>query len=84
MVTGSAVLVKYWPAAVKEQMVVSVGHWMQFLSARVTVVENGTDWRTPVLTLEMETPVVYKPGDTEVLRYLDGGKLRIMGTITFP
>ena len=84
MVTGSAVLVKYWPAAVKEQMVVSVGHWMQFLSARVTVVENGADWRTPVLTLEMETPVVYKPGDTAVLHYLDGGKLRIMGTITFP
>ena len=83
-ITGSAVLVKYWPVAVKELMVVSVGHWMQFLSARVTVVENGADWHTPTLTLEMETPIVYKPGDTAVLHYLDGGKLRIMGTITFP
>ena len=83
-VTVQAELVKYWPSAVKEQMVVSVGHWMQFLAARVTTVENGSDWHKPVLTLEMETPLVYKPGDTAVLHYLDGGKLRIMGTIVLP
>lgn len=75
---------KYWPAAVKEQMVISVGHWMQFLAARVTAVDNGSDWHKPVLTIEMETPLVYKPGDKAVLHYLDGGKLRIMGTIVLP
>ena len=83
-VTGQAHLVKYWPTAVKDQMVVSIGHWMQFLSARVVAVENGADWHNPVLTLELETPIVYKPGDTAVLHYLDGGKLRIMGTILLP
>jgi selenocysteine-specific translation elongation factor len=83
-VTGQAELVKYWPGAVKEQMVVSLGHWMQFLAARVAMVDNGSDWHHPVLTLEMETPVVYKPGDKAVLHYLDGGKLRIMGTIVLP
>lgn len=83
-VTAQAHLVKYWPSAVKDQMVVSVGHWMQFLSARVTAVENGSDWHNPVLTLELETPLVYKPGNTAVLHYLDGGKLRIMGTIVLP
>lgn len=83
-VTGKVELVKYWPAPLKEQMVVSIGHWMQFLAARVTVVENGADWHTPTLTLELETPIVYKPGDKAVLHYLDGGKLRIMGTILLP
>lgn len=84
MITAQAELVKYWPSAVKEQMVVSVGHWMQFLAARVTAVENGADWHKPVLTFAMETPLVYKPGDTAVLHYLDGGKLRIMGTVVLP
>ena len=83
-VTGDARLVKYWPSEIKEQMVVSVGHWMQFLSARITKVDNGSDWHVPKLTLEMETPLVYKPGDTAVIHYLDGGKLRIVGTIKLP
>ncbi|MDR3102427.1 MAG: elongation factor Tu [Methanocalculaceae archaeon] len=83
-VTAQAELVKYWPAAIKEQMMVSVGHWMQFLPARVTAVNNGADWHKPTITLETETPIVYKPGDRAVLHYLDGGKLRIIGTITFP
>ena len=30
VVTGDARLVKYWPSEIKEQMVISVGHWMQF------------------------------------------------------
>lgn len=79
--TCKASLVKYWPAAIKDQMVVSIGHWMQFLSARITAVDNGTDWHNPTLTIEFETPLVYKPGDTAVIHYLDGGKLRIVGTL---
>ncbi len=84
VITGQAHLVKYWPSEIKEQMVVSLGHWMQFVSARVTVVDNGADWHNPKLTIEMETPLVYKPGDSAVLHYLDGGKLRVMGTIILP
>lgn len=78
---GKAKLVKYWPSAFKEQMVVSLGHWMQFLSARVTAVDNGDDWHNPTLTIELETPIIFKPGDTAVIHYLDGGKLRIAGTV---
>jgi selenocysteine-specific translation elongation factor len=84
MITAQANLVKYWPSEMKEQMMVSVGHWMQFLAARVTAVDNGVDWRKPMLTLEMETPLVYKPGNRAILHHLDGGKLRIMGTILLP
>jgi selenocysteine-specific translation elongation factor len=83
-ITGDARLVKYWPGEIKEQMVVSIGHWMQFLSARITKVENGSDWHAPKLTLELDTPLVYKPGDSAVIHYLDGGKLRVVGTIRLP
>lgn len=80
IMTVKALLVKYWPAELKEQMVISIGHWMQFIPARITAVDNGTDWHNPTLTLETETPLVFKIGDNAVLHYLDGGKLRIIGT----
>ncbi len=80
-ITCEAYLVKYWPAELQEQMVISLGHWMQFLSARIAKVNNGGDWHHPTITLELETPLVFKPGDTAVLHYLDGGKLRIVGTV---
>ena len=81
-VTGKAQLVKYWPAALKEGMVLYAGHWMQFLPARLekSVVEN--DWRMPVLTLSMEKALVYPHGARVVLHYLEGGKLRVVGFMT--
>jgi selenocysteine-specific translation elongation factor len=79
---GRAQLVKYWPAPLKEGMVLYAGHWMQFLPARVekTVVEG--DWRMPQLTLSSEKPLVYPPGARVVLHYLEGGKLRVVGSMT--
>jgi len=78
-ITGKAQLVKYWPAPLKEGMVLYAGHWMQFLPTRLekTVVEG--DWRMPVLTLSMEKALVYLPGSRIVLHYLEGGKLRVVG-----
>ena len=81
-ITGKAELVKYWPAPLKEGMVLYAGHWMQFLPTRLekTVVEG--DWRMPVLTLSMEKALVYSPGARVVLHYLEGGKLRVVGSMT--
>ena len=80
-VTGKAQLVKYWPAPLKEGMVLYAGHWMQFLPIRLekTVVEG--DWRMPTLTLTMEKDLVYTPGARIVLHYLEGGKLRVVGSM---
>jgi len=33
------------------------------------------------LSIELETPIVFKKGDTAVIHYLDGGKLRIVGIL---
>ncbi|MCK9580875.1 MAG: EF-Tu/IF-2/RF-3 family GTPase [Methanoregula sp.] len=80
-VTGKAQLVKYWPAALKEGMVLYAGHWMQFLPTRLEKTVVDGDWRMPTLTLTMEKELIYPPGARIVLHYLEGGKLRVVGSL---
>ncbi len=80
--TGKAQLVKYWPSPLKEDMVIYLGHWMQFLPSRLTHVSAQGDWRMPELTVTLEKELVYPPGARLVLHYLEGGKLRVVGTMT--
>jgi selenocysteine-specific translation elongation factor len=80
-VSGKARLVKYWPAPLKEGMVLYAGHWMQFLPARLEKAVVDGDWRMPTLTLTMEKALVYLPGARVVLHYLEGGKLRVVGSM---
>ncbi len=78
---ASVSLVKYWQTPLKTGMIVHVGHWMQFLSGRVEAVVDEGNWHKPNLTLALEKDLVYRPGDKAVLMYLEGGKLRVAGTI---
>jgi len=78
---AQATLVKYWPAPLTAGTVLHLGHWMQFIPVRVEAVRDDGDWRRPTLTLALEKDLVYLPGDTAVLHYLEGGKLRIAGHI---
>ena len=78
----NASLSKYWPNPLKEGMVLHLGHWMQFLPARVAMVDNGADWRKPRLELVLEKELVHPPGALGTLCYLDGGKLRVAGTVS--
>jgi hypothetical protein len=68
----------------KEGMVLHIGHWMQFLPCRVTHVATGSDWRMPTLTLALDTKLVFPPHARAVLHYLEGGKLRVAGTLKLP
>jgi selenocysteine-specific translation elongation factor len=81
-ISGKAQIVKYWPAPLKEGMVLYAGHWMQFLPTRLENVVVEGDWRMPTLTLSMEKALVYPPGARIVLHYLEGGKLRVVGSLT--
>jgi selenocysteine-specific translation elongation factor len=74
-------LVKYWQTPLKAGMVLHVGHWMQFLNGKVEEASEGGDWRKPILKLSLEKDLVYRTGDQAVLMYLEGGKLRVAGTI---
>jgi selenocysteine-specific translation elongation factor len=78
---GRAELIKYWPSALKEGMVLYIGHWMQFIPSKVAYANNAGDWHRPELTLKTEKELVYPPGARAILHYLEGGKLRVVGTI---
>ncbi len=81
MVKARAELVKYWQAPMKTEMVVHLGHWMQFIPARIDAIADEGDWRKPMLTLSLEKELVYCPGDHAVVSHLEGGKLRVAGTL---
>ena len=76
-----AALVKYWQTPLKEGMVMHVGHWTQFITAKVETVTDTGDWKKPTLTLTLDKPLVHRPNDKAVLMYLEGAKLRVAGTI---
>ena len=83
-VKAQASLVRYCQAPMKSEMVVHLGHWMQFIPARVEAIVDEGDWRKPLLTLSLEKELVYRPGDRAVVSHLEGGKLRVAGTIELP
>jgi selenocysteine-specific translation elongation factor len=42
-----AELVKYWQTPIKPGMVMHVGHWTQFITAKVDTVADSGDWKNP-------------------------------------
>ena len=76
-----ASLVKYWQTPIKAGMVMHIGHWTQFLTAKVEAAADTGDPKKPSLTLTLDKPLVYRPNDKAVLMYLEGAKLRVAGTI---
>jgi len=82
-IEAEAQLIRFWPSALKEGMVLHVGHWMQMVPCRLLRVE-GQDWHRPIVEMLFDTEMVHRPGDRAVLTYLEGGKLRIVGTIVLP
>jgi len=79
-ISGKASLIKYWPSPIKDGMVLHVGHWMQIVPCRVTS-SSGPDWKNPDLTIAAEAEIIHRPGDKAVIMYLEGGKLRVVGSI---
>lgn len=80
-VEGKVSLVKYWPSPLKEGMVLHIGHWMQMVPCRVTAVDDGSDFRSATVTFDLESDMIHKPGDRAIIMYLEGGKLRVAGSI---
>ncbi len=54
---------------------------MQFLPTRLEEIIVDSDWRMPTLTLSMEKALIYPQGARVVLHYLEGGKLRVVGSL---
>lgn len=83
-ISGKASVIKFWRNPVKEGMVLHVGHWMQMVPCRVTSATDDGDFHSPNLELEMDSDIIHKPGDKAILMYLEGGKLRVVGSIVLP
>jgi selenocysteine-specific translation elongation factor len=81
---AKSAIVKYWPAPLKEGMVLHIGHWMQYVPARVEAASAQGDWHKAELRLKLDKMLVYRPGAKAVLTYPEGGKLRVLGTIDLP
>jgi len=79
---AQAALVKYWQTPIKEGMVMHVGHWAQFITAKVEASADSGDAKKPKLTLSLDKPLVHRAGDKAILMYLEGAKLRVAGTLT--
>jgi selenocysteine-specific translation elongation factor len=79
-----ASLVKYWQTPIKQGMVMHIGHWTQFITAKVDAATDTGDWKKPTLTLALDKPLVHCPNDKAVLMYLEGAKLRVAGTVELP
>jgi selenocysteine-specific translation elongation factor len=84
LISGRLELVKYWKLPLKEGMGVHVGHWMQFLHGKVEMVEDRNGDGRPHVTIRLDRGIVHPPGSRAILHYLEGGKLRVMGTIRLP
>ncbi len=82
--TADARLVKYWLNPLTAGMVIHVGHWMQFEPARIVSSSPDGDFRQTSLTLSFQKEMVFLPGAHAVLTYLEGGKLRVVGTLRLP
>ena len=81
-IEGKVSLVKYWPSPLKEGMVLHIGHWMQMVPCRVASVDDGDDFRSASVVLELESDIIHRPGDKATIMYLEGGKLRVAGSAT--
>ena len=76
-----ASLVKYWQTPIKQGMVMHIGLWTQFITAKVEETSDAGDPKKLTLTITLEKPLAYRPNATAVLMYLDGAKLRVAGTV---
>lgn len=83
-VKAKAELIRFWPHPLGEDMVVHLGHWMQFIPARIASIDNGADWHHPTVELVLEKEVVHPPSSPAVMMHLEGGKLRIVGSLVLP
>ncbi|KAF1073232.1 Elongation factor 1-alpha [Methanogenium sp. MK-MG] len=80
-ISGRAKLVRFWPEPLREGLVVHIGLWTQFVNGKITAVENDPDWHTCSVVIELDKDIAYLPGEKAVIHYLDGGKLRIAGSV---
>ena len=82
-VTAKAEIIPYFQTQLHEGSTIHLGHWLQLNLARITRIDDKGD-KKPEMAITLERPLIHPPGARAVLVYLDGGRLRVAGTIQLP
>jgi len=82
-VTAKAEIIPYFQAQLHEGSTLHLGHWLQLNHARITHIDDKGD-KKPEIAITLEKPLIHPVGARAVLVYLDGGRLRVAGTIPLP
>ncbi len=82
-IEAQAEIIPYFQVQLHEGSTLHLGHWLQFNLSHVDAIEDKGDKR-PKLNLTLERPIIHPPGVRAVLNFIDGGRLRVVGTISLP
>ena len=74
-IKGKLNLVKYWTTPMNTGMSIHIGCGMQFTAATI---DNAS---IDMIEISLNKPIAYLPGDKATVMYLNGGNLRVVGTI---
>jgi len=75
LIEGKLDLVKFWTKPVEKGMAVHMGNDMQFIAGIVEANEEGT------VRVSIQNPLTYRDGDKVTMLYLNGGNLRVVGSL---
>jgi|APSaa5957512576_1039674.scaffolds.fasta_scaffold02011_8 selenocysteine-specific translation elongation factor len=75
MIEGQLELVKYWTKPMEKGMSIHMCKDMQFIAGTVEESSKRT------VRVSIQKPFVYKEGDMATMLYLNGGNLRVVGSI---
>ena len=75
LIEGKLDLVKYWTKPVEKGMTIHIGKDMQFIAGAVE------DSAEETIRVNIQKPLIYRDGENATMLYLNGGNLRIVGSI---
>ena len=82
-IVAQAEMIPYFQVQLHAGSIIHLGHWLQFNLARIDAVEDKM-YKRQKMTLSLERPIVHPSGAKAVINYIDGGRLRVVGTIPLP
>jgi selenocysteine-specific translation elongation factor len=75
LIEGKLDLVKYWTKPVEKGMTIHIGKDMQFIAGAVE------DSAEETIRVNTQKPLTYRDGENATMLYLNGGNLRVVGSI---
>ena len=75
LIDGELELVKYWTKTVETGMAVHIGKDMQFIAGTIEEIDGKN------VKVRIQKPLAYREREKAIMLYLNGGNLRVVGSI---